>query len=89
MTYRDLKLFLETLSEEQLNQDVHVVREDEYAGKLEEGVMSDEDIYWDHGDCLGDLKTAKETVEGWGKKWEEEAEEFTITPKGTVTLHTV
>ncbi len=86
MTYQELKDFLGTLSEEQLQQPAVVFEGDEENGKeLESWEVSFEDFYWGGcgGDCLGTLEMAKES---YGDDWEDEKDELIKIPKGTVTL---
>lgn len=89
MIYQELKEFIETLNETQLQQQVVVFDGDkETAIMIEHSDISEEDIYWEHhGDCLGPLKEAKEDFSD--EEWEDEKEDLIIVPKGTVTLHSI
>lgn len=59
ITYKALKGFLETLTEEQLNQPVVVFRDDEETGEVVDSWDSTpEDVYWDDGECVGNLPEA-------------------------------
>lgn len=85
MTYKELKLFIDTLTEEQLDQAVGFFDDDSETGKAINGwEISNEDLYWEHhGDCIGTLEHVKES---FGDDWEEELEDLIKVPKGTVSL---
>lgn len=88
MTLQELKDFLGTLSEEQLQQQAVFFPgdDDEAEGtEIDSWDVSEEDMYWErHGECLGNLEQAKDT---FGDDWEFVAEDHVKIPKGTVTFH--
>jgi hypothetical protein len=89
MTYNELKSFLETLNESQLNQQVVVSKiDDEEAAAIQvDGYeIQDEDIYWDHSDCYGNKEAALASYGDNAK--DEDLLDLTIVPKGTVFLTT-
>ncbi len=85
MTYKELKEFIGSLNEEQLEQEVIVFIDDEETGKqIDSWEISQEEIYWErHGDCLGNLEEAKSMTEDW----EDVKEDLIIVPKGFVSLN--
>jgi hypothetical protein len=88
MKLQELKDFLNTLSEEQLNQSAWFFEGDETDPvEIDSWEVSEEDIYWEHhGDCLGTLEEAKKTL---GENWDSEKDELAIIRKGTVTFHSL
>ena len=83
MTYQELKDFCNTLTEDQLKQEVYLSQTDDAAIKIESAVISNEDIYFDHTEELGNLQSVKDDNPD---DWEDIIEEATLCPKGTVYL---
>lgn len=82
MNYQQLKDFCNSLTPEQLTQEVFLSGEDQ-AYKVDGADISTEDQYFDHAEHIGNLKSIKdENPEGW----ETEIEDYTLVPKGTVSL---
>lgn len=88
MTYKELKLFIETLTDEQLEQAVGFFDEDTEAGKAIDGWdISTEDIYWEHhGDCVGTYNDVKDLAKSEGIDIDDAIEDLIKVPKGTVSL---
>lgn len=85
MTYEQLETFIQTLTPEQKQQTVAVFNsDDELAILPDHGDISEDDQYFDHSDSLGNKEEALESVGGI----EADLEDYTLVPKGTVTLHT-
>jgi len=91
MTYKELKDFLVTLTEEQLNQTVVVFRDDEEQGEpVDSWDITPEDIYWTYdGDCCGPLDVAKESAKDEDIEWEEAVKDLVMAPAGQVSLYVV
>lgn len=91
MTYKELKDFLGTMTEEQLNQKVVVFRDDAEEGEyLDSWDVSTEDIYWtDDGDCCGPLDVAKDSAKDEGIEWEEAVKDMVVVQAGQVSLYIV
>lgn len=83
MNYQDLKDFCNSLTDEQLKQDVYLARTDDSAIKVECAHISEEDEYFDHGTGLGTLEMIKEENPD---DWEDIIEDVTLCPKGTLML---
>ncbi len=81
--YQDLKTFCESLSQEQLQQEVHLAIVDDASIKIESAHVSEQDEYFDHCDSLGTLELIKNE---YPDEWEDMIEDATICPKGTVFL---
>lgn len=88
MILSELKAFLDTLSPDQLTQQAIVfLGDDEQGHEIDSWDVSGEDIYWEtHGDCLGPLEVAKESI---GEDWENEKDDLVIVPKGVITFFTL
>lgn len=88
MTLSELKEFLNGLSEDQQKQSTVIFIGDEEQGHIiDHWSISEEDIYWDpHGDCLGNLESAKETL---GDDWEDEKDYLIVEPKGLISFYTL
>ena len=91
MTYKELKDFLGTLTEDQLTQKVVVFRDDAEEGEyLDSWDVTPEDIYWtDDGDCCGPLDIAKESAKDEGIEWEEAVKDMVVVHAGQVSLYIV
>lgn len=90
MTYKELKEFIETLNEDQLKQQIAIWNDNETVSLIVDRCeISEEDTYWEHCDCYGNEKMAKAYIEGQGDKWEDEKDNFTVCPKGTITLYVI
>lgn len=83
MNYSDLKKFCDSLNDEQLSQEVFLAITDEEAHKVTCGNVTEKDEWFDHCDSMG---TEDEIKAEFGDNWEEEAEDYTKVPKGTVLL---
>lgn len=79
MILKELKEFLNTLTPEQLEQQAIIFIGDEEQGhEIDHWNILDEDVYWEHhGDCLGSLEQAKETL---GEDWENEKDDLVVAP---------
>jgi hypothetical protein len=83
MTYDQLKTFCNSLTPEQLQQEVYLAQVDDSAIKVESAFITDKDQYFDHTDGLGTLEEIKEE---YPTEWEDVIADATICPKGTVML---
>ena len=83
MNYEQLKAFCNSLTEEQLKQEVYLAQVDDASIKVESALISEQDEYFDHGDGLGTLEMIKEENPD---DWEEIVADATLVPKGTVFL---
>lgn len=83
MTYEQLKTFCNKLTDEQLKQEIYLSVTDDAVYKIDGGIISEEDEWFDHCDSMG---FAKDMEDEFGEDWREEAKEYTLTPKGTVFL---
>lgn len=83
MNYEQLKIFCNSLTPEQLQQEVYLAQVDDAAIKVESALISEEDEYFDHGDALGNLELIKEENPD---DWEDVIADATLCPKGTVML---
>lgn len=83
MTYKQLKDFCNSLTEEQLEQEVYLSQVDDAAISVDGAGVSQEDEYYDHCDGYGTLEMIKEN---YPDEWEEIIEEASVCPKGTVFL---
>ena len=83
MNYQLLKDFCNSLTDEQLQQDVYLAQVDSASIKVECAHITEEDEYFDHTDCWGTLEEIKANHP---EDWEEIIEDATICPKGTVIL---
>lgn len=83
MTYQDLKRFCNSLTTEQLQQEVHLSQVDNSAIKVVSAHVTDEDIWFDHCDALGNLEQIKQDNPD---DWEDVIEDAILCPKGTVML---
>lgn len=83
MTYQELKSFCDSLTEEQLKQEVYLARTDDSAIKVEYGHISEQDQYFDHTDGLG---TLEEIMKEYPEDWMDIVNDSTRVPKGTVML---
>lgn len=83
MTYEQLKAFCNSLTDEQLKQEVYLAQVDDAAIKVESAIITDRDEYFDHTDGLGGLEEIKEENPD---DWEDVITDATLCPKGTVML---
>ncbi len=83
MNYEQLKTFCNSLTEEQLQQEVYLSQVDDAAIKVERAIVSEDDKYFDHSDALGTLEMIKEEDPD---DWQEIIADATLCPKGTVML---
>lgn len=83
MTYKDLKTFCDSLTEDQLSQEVYLAITDGESHKVSCGNVSEKDEWFDHCDSMGYEEDMKDQ---FGDNWESEAEDYTKVPKGTVLL---
>lgn len=83
MTYEQLKSFCNSLTPEQLQQEVYLAQVDDAAIKVESAHISTEDQYFDHCDGLGTLEEIKAENPD---DWEDIVADATCCPKGTVML---
>ena len=83
MTYEDLKLFCNNLTEEQLKQEAELSRVDQPPIKIVCGHITTEDTWFDSTDFKGNKSILKDE---YGDKWETVAENYTKIPIGTVML---
>ena len=82
MTYQEL---FDKLTPDQMCQQIAIFTGDEERARLVIGVeISEEDMYWVHDDCYGNLEQVKADNP---TDWEEVIEEYNCCPKGTVTMH--
>lgn len=90
MIYKELLEKLNSLSEEQLSQQVIIFYGDNETAYLEVKVLiSDEDIYWErHGDLMGNLKEVEQYYKDNPSDFtlEEELEDLVKVPAGYVTI---
>jgi hypothetical protein len=83
MNFQQLKDFCNSLTAEQLQQEVYLARTDDSAIKVEAGHITEEDEYFDHTDGLGGLESIKTQ---FPDDWEDVVADATLCPKGTVML---
>jgi hypothetical protein len=83
MNYQTLKDFCNSLTEEQLKQEVYLAQVDSNAIKVECCHITERDEYFDHCDSLGTLDEIKKENPD---DWEDIIEDATLCPKGTVML---
>jgi hypothetical protein len=83
MTYEELKTFCNSLTTEQLQQEVFLSIVDSHCEKIISCLVSEEDEYFDHGDGLGTLEIIKQENP---EDWEDIISDATLVPKGTVYL---
>lgn len=83
MTYKELKDFCNSLTEEQLTQEVYVARVDDSPVKVESHEITDVDRYFDHTDLIGTLEEIKADNPD---DWQDIIEDATLVPAGTVML---
>ena len=85
MNYKQLKDFLNTLSEAQLEMPVVFFEGDNETGtQIDYTETSKESFYWMDGECYGDKKMVDEEI---SKDESLSLEDFLCIPAGTVTLH--
>lgn len=80
---KDLKDFLDTLSEEQLLQEADFCVVDVCNYKIKSAYISNDDEYFIDGESMGNLKQFKQE---WPYEWKSMIEEAIIVPKGTVFI---
>lgn len=83
MNYEKLKQFCNSLTEEQLQQEVYLALVDSHAEKVASALVTEADEYFDHGDSMGTLEMIKEENPD---DWEDIISDATLCPKGTVML---
>lgn len=83
MNYKDLKIFCDSLTEEQLSQEVYLSITDGEAPKVTDARVSQQDEWFDHCDSMG---YEEDMINEFGENWKEHAEDYTKVPKGTVLL---
>lgn len=83
MTYEQLKTFCNSLTPEQLQQEVHLSIVDSHAEKVVSAIVTKEDQYFDHGDGLGTLEEIKAE---YPDEWEDIISDASLCPQGTVML---
>lgn len=83
MTYEQLKDFCNSLTNEQLQQEVYLTIVDSHAERVGCAIITKEDEYFDHGDSLGNLQAVKDENPD---DWEDVIVDATVCPKGTVML---
>jgi hypothetical protein len=83
MTYEQLKAFCNSLTDEQLKQEVYLSQTDDAAIKIESAIVTEQDEYFDHCDALGTLEMIKEENPS---DWEDVIADASTCPKGTVML---
>lgn len=83
MKYKELKTFCDSLTEEQLSQEVYLAITDSEAHKVTDANVSEKDEWFDHCESMG---YEEDMIIEFGENWEEEAEDYTKVPKGTVLL---
>lgn len=82
MTYKEL---FAQLTSEQMDQQIAIFHGDEESAHLYVSIdVSEEDIYYECGDCFGDLAQVKSD---YPDTWEDVVADLNICPKGTITLH--
>ncbi len=87
MKLKELKTFLNKLTPAQLEQPFVVFGDDdELAIQPNEIKISEEDIYWEHNVCFGNIEQLKQD---FPDDWEDEIQGLNIVPKGTITFETL
>jgi len=81
--YNDLKSFCDSLTEEQLQQEVYLALVEDSAIKVESAQVQKEDQYFEHTEPYGTLEEIKNE---YPDTWEEVVADCNISPKGTVFL---
>lgn len=85
MKFRELKDKLNSMTDAQLDWPVVIFEGDsEYGSEIDSIDESGDDIYWLDGECYGMIDGVQDAMKDDADL---KLEDFTIIPKGTVTLH--
>lgn len=83
MNYQELKDFCNSLTAEQLKQEVYLSQVDGIAIRVGCGHITEKDQYFEHSDSLG---TLEEIMNENPEDWKDIVDDAALCPKGTVML---